>query len=215
MTPRVRPWYPVVTVTAAFWAVLLVSVAAIAYVRQSPDRDEPGYALGRPSGGATVRRLRPSTSRAQDAATTSTARLEAPSADDENRRSPAPGVAVFVDTEPSVVRIGEQTTITVTLVNRSDRSIDGLQIFSSGPWDMFKVDGVAPLGRYDYDLLGATFSAPISIAPNQPGHVEIKVTPSSPGRFHFTFTPTPAPGQRLPRIVNGGIVIEAGLEVVP
>lgn len=215
MTPRVRPRYPVVTTAAAFWAVLLLSVAAIAYVRLSPDRDGPGYELGRPSGGAMVRRLRPSSSRAQDAATTSTTRLEAPSTDDESRPSPAPGMAVFVDLEPSVVRIGEQATITVTLVNRSDRSIDGLKIFSSGPWEIFSVDGVSPLGRYEYDLLGATFSAPISVAPNQPGQVKLMATPTEPGRFHFTFAPTPAPGQRLPPTVGGSIVIAAGLEVVP
>lgn len=141
-----------------------------------------------------ARRADPSLTMDQEVATGPSMRGNTSTVGDEDRVDTASRIAFSVAVEPRVLRIDERSVITVTLVNGSDRSIDGVRIFSSGPWDDFAVEAVQPDGRYDYDLLGATFSVPIIVAPNQTGQVRIAARPISAGSFSFTFTPTPAPG---------------------
>jgi len=117
--------------------------------------------------------------------------------------------------EPPSPRVGEQLTVSLTVENRSRRPIHGLRLFSSGPWSSFTILDVSPDGTFDRSWLGASFFAPGTIPPSQTSHVQIVALANESGHRQFTCTPTALPGQPLPYMADGRIVVEGAVWISP
>ena len=90
---------------------------------------------------------------------------------------------------PPTVRVGERVVFELTLVNLSDRPIEGLRIFSTGPWEKFTLIDVGPGGLRQPGPLGWDFYSGLALAPGRSGQVRIVASPNEPGHHRFVFIP--------------------------
>jgi hypothetical protein len=91
--------------------------------------------------------------------------------------------------EPAALRVGGRLDIRLEVANRGGQPINGLRIFSNGPWDAFTVLSVLPSGSLQRGLLGWNIESSIVIAPGDTGMIRITASPNEPGNHRFTFLP--------------------------
>lgn len=106
--------------------------------------------------------------------------------------------------------MGEKLVVELTISNKSDRPIEGLRFFSSGPWGKFTVVNVTPNGRLESGLIGWNVYTSMSVPQGQTRTVSIVAYPNEPGNHEFSFIPnqdtTPLTDEKGEGIVIGGQV---------
>lgn len=91
--------------------------------------------------------------------------------------------------KPRLLKVGEKLVVELSIENKSDRPIEGLRIFSSGPWGKFTVVNVMPAGNFESGLLGYNIYSRMTVPPGQKRVVSIIAYPNEPGTHDFTFIP--------------------------
>jgi hypothetical protein len=112
--------------------------------------------------------------------------------------------------KPTLLHVGEKLVVELTVQNKSDRPIEGLRIFSSGPWDKYTIVNVLPSGRFDIGFLGTNFYSGFAIPPGGKQAVSIVAYTNEPGSHEFSFIPNrdtqPLKDEKGENIVIGGKV---------
>lgn len=104
---------------------------------------------------------------------------------------PPPSLAVAFTGrfEPMLLRVGQKLVVELTLENKSERPIEGLRIFSRGPWDKYTIVNVMPNGRHESGMLGHNFYSGLVFPPGVKRTVNIVAYPNEPGNHEFSFIP--------------------------
>lgn len=104
--------------------------------------------------------------------------------------------------QPSPARVGGRLTFALTIENKGDRPIEGVRVFTSGPWDKVTVLAVQPDGTVEPGLLGTNIRSRVVIPPGETQMVNVVVSPNEPGNHRFSF--------QLNELETGQIVGEDG-----
>jgi hypothetical protein len=123
---------------------------------------------------------------------------------------PPVAVAFTGQFKPTLLHVGEKLVVELGIENKSDRPIEGVRIFSSGPWDKYTIVNVLPNGRFDIGFLGTNFYSGFTVAPGGRQTVSIVAYPNEPGSHEFSFIPNrdtqPLKDEKGENIVIGGKV---------
>ena len=115
-----------------------------------------------------------------------------PASEPKPTATPAPpplAIAFTGEFEPKLLKVGQKLVVKLGIENKSERPIEGLRIFSSGPWAKFTVASVLPGGRLESGLLGFNIYSPMTVPPGQTRFINIVAYPNEPGNHDFTFIP--------------------------
>lgn len=105
---------------------------------------------------------------------------------------PAPpplAIAFTGEFDPRVLRVGQKLVIKLGIENKSTRPIEGLRIFTTGPWDKYTVVSVVPNGRFESGMIGYNVYSGMTVPPGQTRFLSIVANPNEPGNHDFSFIP--------------------------
>lgn len=133
----------------------------------------------------------------------------------EPKPTEAPLAVLFTGRfEPVTLRVGQKLVVELTLENKSEQQIEGVRIFSSGPWDKYTIVNVMPNGRHESGMLGHNFTTGMVFPPGVKRSVNIVAYPNEPGNHDFTFIPHHATTKQLRDESGSNIVIGGKVNVV-
>lgn len=146
-------------------------------------------------------------------ATTRPAPTAAPSKPAPPTATPRPArqaVAFSGRFDPRTLRVGQKLVVELTIENKSERPIEGLRVFSRGPWDKYTVVNVVPNGKLESGILGFNIYSGMTVPPGQTRVLSVVAYPNEPGNHEFSFIPnqdtTPLVDEKGEGIVIGGQV---------
>jgi len=111
----------------------------------------------------------------------------------------APSAIEFTgEFDRSALSVGGKLTIALHVTNRGDRPIDGVRIYSEGPWAAFAVERVGPSGIFDRGMVGTyEVRQNLPIQPGETASITIDAIPNQPGNHTFSFVPFGLDGSPL------------------
>lgn len=119
-----------------------------------------------------------------------------------------------VEVAPAVLHVGERLVVTMRITNRGSETIDGVRIYSSGPWNEFTLGDVAPAGTIDGGFQGLNFGANVEIPPGQTGQANVIAFANASGVHEFTFVPYGRDGHPLVDVSGNSPTISSKIAVL-
>jgi hypothetical protein len=95
---------------------------------------------------------------------------------------------VSVEVDPPRPEVGAEFTLRLTIANDGERVARGVYIATSGPWDLYTVQGIAPLGTLARDAAGWHIVSPADIPPGSKYTLEVRARAEEASDERLTFS---------------------------
>jgi hypothetical protein len=99
-------------------------------------------------------------------------------------RSP---LALSVEFDPPVARVGSKLVIKLGITNNSAGTVMGVEISTGGSWETLTVLNIAPSAQLEQDGRGWHIQSATRIAPHETADMYVTVTPNQEGDQPLTF----------------------------
>ncbi|MDI6872497.1 MAG: hypothetical protein QME79_14325 [Bacillota bacterium] len=126
-----------------------------------------------------------------------------------------PKIEISGQFDPAILLVGQKLVVKFGISNLNDEPINGVRLFSDGPWKKFTIVNVMPNGTYGSTFLGTEFASGMVIPPGETRWLNIIAYPTEPGNYELTFIPHPLDGGDFTDAAGERIVIGGKVAVLP